>query len=169
MNCTIREWREEDAGDLAALLNNPNILNNLRDGLPYPYTEADGSEYIRAMRNGEPGRQYAFAIVTADDRVIGSIGVFRCQNIHFRTAELGYYLGEPYWGNGYMTEAVRQVCDYIFENTDILRIFAEPFAYNVASCRVLEKSGFELEGVMRKNAVKNGKVLDMKLYSRIRE
>lgn len=168
MNCTIREWREEDAGALAALLNNPNILNNLRDGLPYPYTESDGLDYIRAMRNGDPGQQYAFAIAL-DDRVIGSIGVFRGQNIHFRTAELGYYLGEPYWGKGYMTNAVRQVCDFIFSNTDILRIFAEPFAYNTASCRVLEKSGFELEGILRKNAVKNGKVLDMNLYSRIRE
>jgi RimJ/RimL family protein N-acetyltransferase len=100
--------------------------------------------------------------------VIGSIGVFRCDNIHRRTAELGYYIGEKYWGNGYMTSAVRQICDYVFDNTDIVRIFAEPFAANIASCRVLEKAGFTCEGVLRDNAFKNGEFLDMKMYARIK-
>lgn len=82
---------------------------------------------------------------------------------------MGYYVAEPYWGQGIGTSAIEQVCNYIFENTDIMRIFAEPFAYNLGSCRILEKSGFVYEGTLRKNAVKNGVVLDMKMYSRIRE
>lgn len=166
MECSIREWIISDAGELAQMLNNKKILDNLRDGLPYPYTTQDAKEYITTMLASDQTKTFAFAII-AEDKVVGSIGVFRCENIHFRTAEMGYYIGEPYWGNGIMTSAVRQVCEYIFANTDIIRIFAEPFAYNIASCRVLEKAGFQFEGLLRKNAVKNGIVLDMKLYSLI--
>jgi len=82
---------------------------------------------------------------------------------------MGYYVAEPYWGRGLVTCAVNKICRFVFENTDIIRIFAEPFAYNTASCRVLEKAGFACEGTLRKNAVKNGVVIDMKMYSKIRE
>ena len=168
MHCIIREWRLEDKSDLAFMLNNKNILNNLRDGLPYPYTINDAEEYITAMLSADKTKTFAFAIV-ADDVVVGSIGVFRCDNIHSRTAEMGYYIGELYWGKGLGTSAVNQICKYIFENTDIIRIFAEPFAYNIASCRVLEKAGFQLEGILHSNAVKNGNVLDMKMYALIKK
>lgn len=164
MKCTIRSWRIEDASNLSEILNNKKILDNLRDGLPYPYTEKDAKNFISAMLDADKDKIYAFAI-TIDDKVIGSIGVFRKDNIHSKTAEMGYYIEEAYWGQGIGTSAVKQVCKYIFENTDIIRIFAEPFAYNFGSCRILEKSGFLYEGTLRKNAVKNGVVLDMKLYS----
>lgn len=94
-----------------------------------------------------------------------SIGVFRQENIHRRTAELGYYIAEGYWGKGIMTEAIKQICEYVFDCNDIIRIYAEPFAHNSVSCRVLEKVGFQYEGTLRSNAVKNGKVIDMKMYS----
>lgn len=168
MDCVLREWRMEDKDRLAETLNNKHILDNLRDGLPYPYTAKDAQEFIAAMLAADKTQTIAFAIA-AQDGVIGSISVSRCANVHYRTGELGYYLGEAYWGKGFATSAVRQICAYVFEHTDILRIFAEPFAYNAASCRVLEKAGFQLEGTMRCNAVKNGKVLDMKLYARIKE
>lgn len=166
MQCAIREWNIEDAANLAEMLNNKKVLDNLRDGLPYPYTEADARDYIEAMLSADKNRTFAFAI-TVDDKAVGSIGVFRGDNIHARTAEMGYYIGEPYWGKGIGTSAVTQVCEYIFEHTDIIRIFAEPFAHNTASCRILEKSGFQCEGILRSNAVKNGKVVDMKMYARI--
>lgn len=167
MDCVIREWKIEDAGNLAQTLNNKNIQDNLRDGLPYPYTKKDAEEYITAMLSADKTKTFAFAI-TVNDKAVGSIGVFRCDNIHFRTAEMGYYIGEPYWGKGIGTSAVKQACDHIFEYTDIIRIFAEPFAYNSASCRILEKAGFHLEGILRSNAIKNGKILDMKMYSLIK-
>lgn len=167
MSCMIRKWRISDRERLAEMLNNPKVLDNLRDGLPYPYTPADGEEYITSMLAADETRTFAFAI-TVDGVVIGSIGVFRQENIHFRTAELGYCIGEPYWGKGYTTSAVEQVCRYVFDHSDILRIFAEPFARNTASCRVLEKTGFQFEGTLRGNAVKNGEVLDMKLYALVR-
>lgn len=168
MECKIRSWRLEDAKDLAEALNNKKILDNLRDGLPYPYTVEDAKAFISAMLNADKNQTYAFAI-TVDDKAIGSIGVFRKDNIHSKTAEMGYYIAEKYWGQGIGTRAVKLVCNYIFENTDIIRIFAEPFAYNIASCRILEKAGFLYEGTLRKNAIKNGVVLDMKMYSLVRE
>lgn len=167
MECTIHSWRIEDSSNLAMILNNKKILDNLRDGLPYPYTEKDAKSFISSMIDADKDVIYAFAI-TINDKVIGSIGVFRKDNIHSKTAEMGYYIGEEYWGQGIGTSAVKQVCKYIFENTDIIRIFAEPFAYNFESCRILEKSGFLYEGTLRKNAAKNGVVLDMKLYSIIK-
>ena len=168
MICSIRKWELSDARDLSIALSNKKIQDNLRDGLPYPYTEEDGAAFISAMLSEDENDTFAFAI-TVDDKVIGSIGVFRQRNIHRQTAELGYYIAEEYWGKGIMTEAVKQICEYVFNKSDIIRIFAEPFAYNAASCRVLEKAGFQYEGTLRNNAVKNGKVIDMKMYSLLKE
>ena len=167
MKTAIRAWRMEDAVELQRALNNPHILKNLRDGIPYPYTLQDAKAYITEVLHAERDSVYTWA-VTVDGAVAGSIGIFRGGNIHFRTAELGYYLAEPYWGKGIMTSAVRAACRFIFAETDIIRIFAEPFAHNIASCKVLEKTGFEFEGTLRKNAVKDGAILDMRLYSLVR-
>ena len=168
MKCRIRKWELSDAKDLAAALSNRKVQDNLRDGLPYPYTEQDGKEFISAMLSADENETFAFAI-TVNNMVIGSIGIFRQGNIHRQTAELGYYIAEEYWGKGIMTEAVKQICEYVFANSDIIRIYAEPFAYNIASCRALEKAGFQDEGTLRSNAVKNGKVIDMKMYSLLKE
>lgn len=168
MKCKIRKWELSDAEDLAAALSNKKVQDNLRDGLPYPYTEQNGIDYISDMLSADENETFAFAI-TVENIVIGSIGVFRQGNIHRQTAELGYYIAEEYWGKGIMTEAVRQICEYVFSKSDIIRIYAEPFAYNIASCRVLEKAGFQCEGILRNNAVKNGKVIDMKMYSLLKE
>ena len=159
-----KKWKMSDAADLAAAISNKKVQENLRDGLPYPYTEQDGTAYISAMLSADENETFSFAI-TAEGNVIGSIGVFRQGNIHRRTAELGYYIAEEYWGKGIMTEAVKQICRYVFDKSDIVRIYAEPFAHNAASCRVLEKAGFQYEGTLRHNAVKNGNILDMKMYS----
>ena len=164
MVCKIRKWKLSDAAALVVAISNKKILNNLRDGLPYPYTEKDGADFISDMLSANEDETFAFAI-TVDNKVIGNIGVFRQENIHRQTAELGYYISEEYWGKGIMTEAVKQICEYVFSNSYIIRIYAEPFAYNTASCRVLEKAGFQYEGTLRNNAVKNGKVIDMKMYS----
>ncbi len=168
MTYKIRKWKLSDAKGLAIALSNRKIQDNLRDGLPYPYTEQDGADYISDMLSADENETFAFAI-TIDGKAVGSIGVFRQGNIHKQTAELGYYISEEYWGRGIMTEAVKQICQYVFSESDIIRIYAEPFAYNAASCKVLEKAGFQYEGTLRRNAVKNGKVIDMKMYSLLKE
>lgn len=167
MNCKIRKWKLSDAKDLASVISNKKIQDNLRDGLPYPYTEQDATDYISAMLSEDENKTLAFAI-TIDNKAIGSIGAFRQKNIHRHTAEIGYYIAEEYWGKGLMTEAVKQICSYIFDKSNIVRIYAEPFSDNKASCRVLEKAGFLYEGTLRSNAIKNGKTIDMLMYSRLK-
>ena len=167
MNCKIRKWKLSDAKDLASVISNKKIQDNHRDGLPYPYTEQDATDYISAMLSEDENETFAFAI-TIDNKAIGSIGAFRQKNIHRHTAEIGYYIAEEYWGKGLMTEAVKQICSYIFDKSNIVRIYAEPFSYNKASCRVLEKAGFLYEGTLRSNAIKNGKTIDMLMYSRLK-
>ncbi len=167
MKITLRPWRLEDAAALAGILNNPDILKNLRDGVPYPYTEEDAAEYIKAMRAADPHSVFAYA-VCANGRPVGSITAFRGQNIHFRTAELGYYLDQAYWGKGIMTKGVKMLCRALFAESDLLRIYAEPFSENTASRRVLEKAGFTCEGIMKYGAVKDGTVRDMALYALVR-
>ena len=167
MECRIRHWQLDDASAFATAVSNKKIQDNLRDGFPYPYTEKDAMLFIQSVIDADPNDTFAFAI-TVNDKVVGSIGVFRQENIHSRTAEMGYFLAEDFWGKGIMTSAVKQTCDTVFSLSDIIRIYAEPFAYNTASCRVLEHCGFMYEGTLRKNAIKNGQVIDMKLYSLIR-
>ena len=164
MNIEIRSWKNEDSRALAKTLNNKKIHDNLRDGIPLPYRVSDAESFISSMLSADRDTTYAWAI-TVDDIVVGSIGVIRKDNVHRLTAEMGYYVAEEYWGRGVMTEAVRQACRYIFDHTDIVRIFAEPYAFNAPSCRVLEKAGFVYEGTLRKNAVKNGQFVDMKMYA----
>lgn len=97
MECRIRRWRIEDANDIAETLNNKKVLDNLRDGIPFPYTAEDAKEFIQAMNVADPETTFSFAI-TVDDKAIGSIAAFRQSNIHSKTAEVGYYIAEPYWG-----------------------------------------------------------------------
>ncbi|MGG5316854.1 GNAT family N-acetyltransferase [Enterococcus sp. AZ072] len=165
MNCTLREWHLEDAEELCSIMNNQKIQANLRDGIPYPYRKRDAEEFI--LTTLLSNRELSLAI-TSQDKVVGSIGVFRQENIHFRTAEVGYYIAEPHWGKGLGTAALKIMCQKVFETTDIVRIFAEPFSDNPASCHMLEKAGFQHEGTLKKNAVKNGQFKDMQMYSLIK-
>ncbi|MDE6105016.1 MAG: GNAT family N-acetyltransferase [Clostridia bacterium] len=167
MDIKIRQWKIEDAESMAEVLNNKKIMDNLRDGLPYPYTADDAREYINFLLNADKNSTFAFAVIYGE-KFVGCVGVFRQTNVSFRTAEMGYYIGEPYWNKGIATCAIKQACDYIFENTDIIRIYAEPFARNKASCRVLEKAGFTCEGTLRSNVVKNGIIEDSKMYAIIK-
>ena len=123
MICKIRKWKLSDAKDLAMALSNRKIQDNLRDGMPYPYTEQDGIDYISSMISADENETFAFAI-TVDDKAVGSIGVFRQENIHRQTAELGYYIAEKYWGKGLMTEAVTQICEYVLKRV-ILSVFTQ--------------------------------------------
>lgn len=167
MNIKIRSWKIEDVEVLAKATNNKKIQDNLRDGLPFPYTISDAKDFISSMLTADRNNTFAWAI-TIDDVAVGSIGVFRKENVHRLTAEMGYYIAEEYWGKGITTEAVKQACSYIFENTDIIRIFADPFAINTGSCRVLEKAGFVYEGTLSKNALKNNIIIDMKMYALVK-
>ena len=164
MPCVIRPWRTEDAEDIAYAMNNRNVLDNLRDGIPFPYTPSDALEYMSFLAKSGQGQIYSF-VIDYNGRAVGSISATRQQDIHSRTAEAGYYIAEEFWGLGIGTSALRQLRRYIFSHTDIIRLFAMPFDDNAASCRILENCGFSLEGILRCNAVKNGTVRDMRMYA----
>lgn len=164
MYTVIRPWCLSDSTALAECLNNTHILQNLRDGLPYPYTERDAREYISSILRAGTDDIFAFAIVR-ENQCVGSITVTRGNNIYRLNGELGYYVAEPYWGHGLATRAVQEICSYVFTHSDIIRIQAEVFAFNAASCRVLEKSGFTCEGTLRRRVIKNDDICDVKVYA----
>lgn len=168
MDFTLREWRQSDAADVARYADNEKIARNLRDVFPHPYTLADARGFVDSCVAGDPAAQLCRAIVV-DGRAAGSIGLFRGGDVYQKTAELGYWLAEDFWGKGIMTEAVRQICREGFSRWDIQRIYAEPFAYNTGSRRVLEKSGFTLEGVMRNSVCKRGAIYDSCMYALLAE
>ena len=168
MDFTLRQWRREDAADVARYADNEKIAQNLRDVFPHPYTLADARGFVDICVTGDP-EITLFRAIEADGHVIGSIALSRGSDVYQKTAELGYWLAEEYWGRSIMTRAVKQICEEGFSRWDIVRVYAEPFARNAPSRRVLEKAGFTLEGVMRRGVYKRGQVLDFCMYALLRE
>lgn len=158
----LRPWRLSDAAALTRHANDRGIWQNLRDTFPHPYTAADAAYYLALVANSPSDLHLAFEV---DGEAVGSIGVFFKDDVHRRSAEVGYWLSRAHWGRGLATAAVRSVAAYVFAHFDICRLYAIPFETNPASARVLEKAGFELEATMRKSVVKDGQMLDSRLYA----
>ena len=161
--CTVRPWRLDDAESLVRHANNRKVWLALRDLFPHPYPIEDARKFLGAGVNSEP---ITNSCIEVDGAAVGGIGVRMGQDVHRRTAELGYWLGQKFWGRGIMTEAVGPFTDFCFENFSLRRIFAEPFANNPASARVLEKAGFTFEGRLKNNVLKDGELLDSLLYAK---
>ena len=165
----LRPFRDGDEASLVANANNINIFNNVKDSFPHPYTHEDAVWWINANKQTEQAITTCFAI-DVNGEVIGAIGVILGSDIQRVTAEIGYWLGENYWGKGIATEALLQTVNYVFKAfPEIVRIWAGVFEYNKSSMRVLEKAGFELEGIRKKGAIKNGLVIDEYVYVKFRE
>ena len=161
----IRTWSSRDADALVKYANNRNVWLNMRDAFPHPYTEASAQAFLDAVSRQDPTTFFAIATPT---EAIGGIGITLNRDVHRFTAEMGYWLGEPYWGKGIMTETVSKFTEYAFECFPLVRIYAEPYANNSPSCRVLEKAGYVLEGRLRNSAIKDGRILDQFMYSQVR-
>lgn len=163
-NYMLRDLSKDDAPSLVRYANNRKIWINLRDAFPYPYTLDDAEAFLSRVMQSIPGTFFAIA---TDTEAIGSIALTPGQDVHRFTAELGYWLAEPFWGKGIMTQAVRTLSEYAFKELGIHRIFAEPYTRNPASARVLEKAGFVLEGIIMENAFKDGRFLDQFIYAKL--
>lgn len=168
MTILLRPWREEDIPALARYADDSRIAANLRDVFPSPYTEADARWFVEDCM-ARDGNDVLFRAITADGEVVGSISVARGADVYRQSGELGYWLAVPFWGQGIMTRAVEQICREAFESLGLVRISAEVFAHNTASRRVLEKAGFQLEGVLRKSVTKNGRLYDACIYGLLRQ
>ena len=160
MNFTLRPWRETDLASLLKYANNDNIAKFMTNGFPHPYTEESGLAFL-TMASENAG---IFAIEIAGEAA-GSIGLFPQSDIHEKNAELGYWLAEPFWGNGIMPRAIGEMVEYGFRTFDITRIFARPFSTNPASHRVLEKAGFVCEARLKDALYKNGVYMDELIYA----
>jgi ribosomal-protein-alanine N-acetyltransferase len=159
----IRPYQLADKWSLVKYANNKNISNNLRDRFPYPYTEKDAEWYINfVLENNDPVTNFTIEI---NEEATGGIGFWPGEDVYRLNAEIGYWLGEDYWGRGIMTNVIRSIIKYIFENFDIKRIYAMPFATSIGSVKTLEKAGFTKEATIHNGVIKNGKVLDYYIYS----
>jgi ribosomal-protein-alanine N-acetyltransferase len=165
-NIKLRQFEEKDAQSVAFLCNNKKIWDNVRDYFPHPYTEKNAEEFIRACRDEDP--QVTFAIQYKGD-LAGCIGLVKQTDVYKLSAEVGYWIGEPFWGRGIATRAVMLIADYGFHTLGLIRIHTGVFDFNKASQRVLEKAGFKLEGIFEKSVVKNGKILNEYRYGKIND
>jgi RimJ/RimL family protein N-acetyltransferase len=165
--CMVRPWRLSDTDSLVRHANNLEVARHLRDKFPHPYTRGDASAFLRHAVPSGPSERPANLAIEVDGEAAGGIGFVRGADVERFSAEIGYWLGEHYWRRGIVTEALGLVSDHAFREFNILRLFALPFADNAGSTRVLEKAGYQREGVLRFSSVKYGKPRDQYIYAKI--
>jgi|GEM_PF-96105 len=165
---TLRPWGPSDAETIAPFANNIKIARNLGIAFPQPYTAEDARRYIaRCMEAGE--EQGLSRAIVVDGRPVGSIAVELGRGVSEKSAKIGFWLAEPYWGMGIMARAVREMSELAFSTYDIVRIHAEVFSENVAACRVLERAGFTFEGALRSAVYRNCRIMDAHVFALVRE
>jgi RimJ/RimL family protein N-acetyltransferase len=163
-DCELRSFKRGDAESIARHGDNRKVWINLRDAFPHPYTLADARSFISWALAEEPESHIAIVV---DGEAAGAIGMRRNADIERVSAEVGYWLGEPFWGRGITTRALIAFTGHAIRHGRLTRLYALPFEWNQASFRVLEKSGYELEGRLRRCAIKDGRIIDQLLYSYI--
>lgn len=161
----LRDWSPSDAPALASNLNNPNILKNLSDALPFPYTLKHARVFI-GMTNC--CNTHLNKAIEYNGKLVGSISLTPQEDIWRLSAEIGFFVGEPYWGKGIITQALREMVHYAFENFEFERIYARVFEQNKSCIRALIKAGFTHEGVLRNAIIKEQKILSASLFSILR-
>jgi len=164
--CLLRPWRWGDEPTLIANANNRNVWRNLMDHFPYPYGREEAQNWI-ALCEGSAEVPNRLAI-EVDGDAIGGVGVEFQEDVYKRIGLVGYWLGEDYWGRGIATEALKLATEHAFTQFDIVRLQAGVFGWNQASMRVLEKAGYNLEGIMRRAVFKDGEITDLHLYAKLR-
>lgn len=162
----LRPWRRGDEAGLARQANNRKVWINLRDSFPHPYTVADAEQWIGFATAERPPTHFAITMLEA---VAGGIGFALQQDVYRRSAEVGFWLGEAYWGRGIATAALEAVTTFAFGSFDLCRLYAFVYEWNAASMRVLEKAGYAREGCLRRAVIKDGRTVDQYLYALVRE
>lgn len=162
MDFSLRPWTADDLESLVKYANNFRIAKNMTDQFPHPYTLEKGKAFIGFASSETPPNILAIEV---GGEAAGGIGIHPQHDIYCKNAELGYWLGEPFWGRGIISRAIVQMTEYGFRNWDIDRIFARPFGTNFGSQKALEKAGYTLEGRFEKTLYKNGEFLDELIYA----
>ncbi|MEM6398458.1 MAG: GNAT family N-acetyltransferase [Bacteroidota bacterium] len=167
MNLSLRPWNRSDFERIAELANNPKIAGFLTDMFPHPYAPEDAEKYFDTFTKGDKGD--IIRAICLDRKLVGSIGLHTKADVHRHEMELGYWLGEPYWGRGIVSWAIEQMIPIGFSRPEVIRIYAEVMSHNPASARVLEKSGFTFEGRLKLGFVKGEKYYDSLRYGLVKE
>lgn len=158
----VRPWQSADVPAITRYTNDANVARHLRDRFPHPYTAVDARRFIDAVTAVRPVTTFA---IDVSGEAVGGIGFSSGNDVERFSAEIGYWLGEPFWGRGIVAEALALVSDYAFTECNVLRLFALPFADNPRSMRVLEKAGYVQEAILRSSSVKFGEPKDQALYA----
>lgn len=161
----LRGWKMEDAESLQKHADNTAISDFLLYRFPSPYTMEDAIHWIKIMQYQNPVLNFSIDI---NGNAVGAIGLELKEDVYRKTALLGYWIGEDFWGHGIMPKAVKLITDYAFKNLDIIRIQADIFSNNPKSMRVLQGVGFTKEAVLKKAIIKNGMILDEHIYALVR-
>ena len=162
--CTLRDWRMTDETSIVRYANNLNIARQLRDRFPHPYTRDDARAFLKSASLGTPNSNFA---IDVESEAVGGLGYVPGGDVERYSAEVGYWLAEPFWNRGIATEALRLFTGYAFTELNLLRLFAVPLADNPGSIRVLEKAGYLREGTLRSSCVKYGQAKDQVLYAAV--
>lgn len=165
----LRPIEETDVPSLFPLINDVDVARNLMR-VPHPYPEEEYAPWIRSAREAmERREQYPLAIVLKETGLpIGACDIEDISWEHLR-AEVSYWLGQPYWRKGYMTQAVQRMAQFAFEELGLHRLHAYCFTWNAGSIGVLEKTGFKREGHIRRAVKKGDEFIDVFLYGLLRE
>lgn len=161
----IRSFEASDAAAIVKYADSKSVWLGLRDAFPHPYTLKDAHDWLNLAMSQRP--ECNFAIARAEE-VIGGIGVGLGEGERRLSGEVGYWLGEPFWGKGIGSRAVMAFTDYVFETYDLIRVYADVFSSNPASARVLEKAGYRQEAHFRNAIIKDGRILDLYVYTKLR-
>ena len=167
MPVSLRPWNNSDVHSLMKYANNKAIADNLRDAFPYPYTQKDALRFLEMAVSSDP--HILILAIDSKGEAIGSVGATPKEDVYRKNVEIGYWLARPFWGRGIITEVIRTFISHLWITYDIHRIYAEPFANNLASRKALEKAGFSCEAVFKENIIKNGNYHDSCIYSMLRE
>jgi len=161
--CVVRSWEWSDRDSIVLHASNRKVWLNLRDRFPHPYTKKDAQTWLDIVVDSRPETNFAIAV---NDEAVGGIGFSLQADVGRRSAEIGYWLGEDYWGHGIASEALTVVTEYAFANFDLCRLYAHVFEWNAASMRVLEKAGYVLEGRLKKSVTKDNQTIDQLMYAK---
>lgn len=164
----LRPFSLEDAGEVQRLAGDRDVAATTLL-IPHPYPDGAAETWIRSHPDlFQTRKNVVFAITRIEDQqLVGAIGLV-VQSLHDR-AELGYWIGKPYWGNGYCTEAARAILAFAFNDLELNRVYAHHMQRNPASGRVMEKLGMRFEVSVRQHVKKWGQYEDMLMYGLLRE
>ncbi len=166
-NFVLRRIKRSDAFSLAKSINNKKIYKNTLT-IPYPYTIKDAKEWIEKdiLERRKKIKKNVDFIIDIKGAVVGGIGISKIEKEH--KGELGYWLAEDYWGQGIVTEAIGLIERLAFRDLKLKRVTAHIFSFNKGSAKVLEKNNYHFEGIMKKEIKKDGKYIDVFLYSKVK-